>query len=63
MLFGCGLIVLAVILCLLIDKAFNKWAGKMQFKIIKGVIMIALMILALCAAVNSSYAPYIYGNF
>lgn len=54
---------LAIVMCLPLEEVFNKRTDKKWFKMVKGIMMIVLMVLAFCAAVNSSYAPYIYGNF
>ncbi len=45
------------------NKLFDKFSSKLWFKIIKGIVVLALFGLAMSAVVNSSYSPYIYGNF
>ncbi len=57
------LIVLAIILCFPWNKLFRIFRDSRWFYILKGVTLIILVCLAICATVNSSYAPYIYGNF
>lgn len=57
------LLIVAGLLCLPWNRLTERVEQKMWFRPIKGMLIIALGFLAVCAAVNSSYAPYIYGNF
>ena len=56
-------LVLAILLCF----SWDRWTGwlkqKWWFKIFKEIGTILLAAWAVCAVVNSSYTPYIYGNF
>lgn len=56
-------LVVTILLCFPLDKAFAKFVSKKWFSILKGIVLIVLVGLAICASVNSSYTPYIYGNF
>lgn len=54
---------LTIILCFPWKKLFSGFSQKKWFVFLKGAALIILVGLAMCAMVNSSYAPYIYGNF
>lgn len=56
-------LVFIVLICFPWNRKFEKFNQKWWFKIIKGVLLILLVGLSVCAVINSSYAPYIYGNF
>ena len=56
-------LILAVIICFPLEKLLEKVSHKKMYSIIKGLFLIALAFFSICAAVNSSYSPYIYGNF
>lgn len=53
----------AVLLCFPLSKFFNRFEKKMWYGVIRGICILVLAGLAVCAVVNTSYAPYIYGNF
>lgn len=57
------LVTIAIMLCLPWEKVFQRYCGKKWFVFLKGVVLIILVCLAICSSTNSSYAPYIYGNF
>ena len=52
-----------VILCLPWNNVLKKYKDKLWFKIVKGIIILILAVFSICAVINSSYMPYIYGNF
>ncbi len=54
-------LIAALLLCLpwnLLLEKHNK-----EYRILKGIILVLLTGLAVCAVINASYMPYIYGNF
>jgi D-alanyl-lipoteichoic acid acyltransferase DltB (MBOAT superfamily) len=53
----------AVCLCFPWKKWLERYEQNKPYKILKGSAMIVLTAMAVCAVINSSYAPYIYGNF
>lgn len=53
----------AVLLCLPWKKLLAGLRQKKWFQYASGALLIVIVFLAVCAMVNSSYAPYIYGNF
>ena len=55
--------IIAILLCFPLEKAFEKFSNKKWFMLLKGLAFIIIFFFALCASINSSYAPYIYGNF
>ena len=57
------LLVLAILLCCPWDRLLSKLSGKKWFCVIKGVTFVLLTAFAICVAVNSTYSPYIYGDF
>lgn len=57
------LIALAGLLCFSWDRILKKYADRKTMAVLRGVVLIALAVLAICGAINSAYAPYIYGNF
>ena len=57
------LIVLACLLCFQWNGVLERVSKNIGFRIIRGIAFIAIAFVTLCAALNSSYAPYIYGNF
>ena len=57
------LCVLAILLCLPWTLLLKKFQNKHWYAIVRGCTMIFLAFLGVCAMVNSSYSPYIYGNF
>lgn len=57
------LCVLAILLCLPWTLLLKKIQNKHWYAIVRGCTMIFLAFLGVCAMVNSSYSPYIYGNF
>ena len=57
------LIGLAALLCISWNRCISRFSEKKWFSVLKGMILLVLFGLALCAAINSTYAPYIYGSF
>ncbi|MCR5624576.1 MAG: MBOAT family protein [Lachnospiraceae bacterium] len=57
------LLIIAVLLCFPLEKLFSRFTDKKWFVIFKGIAVIVCASFALFAVVNSSYVPYIYGNF
>lgn len=71
---GCGIpeekaisflpyIAAVIILCFPWNTLLEKYRQKNWYSITKGILMILLVGLAVCAVINSGYTPYIYGNF
>ena len=56
-------LIIAVLLCLPWNTWFEKEKQSRFFNVIRGLFILAIFVLSLCASVNSSYAPFIYGNF
>ena len=56
-------LILTVLLCLPWKKWFSGLSRKKWFNFLRGAVLIILVCWAICALINSSYAPYIYGNF
>lgn len=56
-------LVLTALLCFPWEKWFSGLFRKKWFSFLRGAVLIILVCWAVCALVNSSYAPYIYGNF
>lgn len=57
------LLITAVLLCCPWDRLLSRFSGKKWFCIVKGAAIITLTVFAICGAVNSTYSPYIYGDF
>lgn len=57
------LFVLAILLCLPWNLVLKRVQSRRWYSIVRGCIMILLAFLGVCSMVNSSYSPYIYGNF
>lgn len=57
------LILAAILLCFPLDRIFRKFDSNRFFSFVKGMVLIALVFCALCSALGSAYAPYIYGKF
>ncbi len=53
----------AACLCLPWKRWLERYNQNKCYKILKGLMIIVLAFMAVCAVINSSYAPYIYGNF
>jgi D-alanyl-lipoteichoic acid acyltransferase DltB (MBOAT superfamily) len=53
----------AVLLCFPWKRWLEKYMETKLYKILRGFIIIILAVIAVCAVINSSYSPYIYGNF
>jgi hypothetical protein len=53
----------AVCLCFPWKKWLEQYNQNKLYKLLKGFMIIALTAMAVCAVINSSYTPYIYGNF
>ncbi len=56
-------LIMAVLLCCPWNRLLEKYNKKKWYRILKGICIIAAVGLAICAVINSSYTPYIYGNF
>ncbi|SFO26506.1 alginate O-acetyltransferase complex protein AlgI [Pseudobutyrivibrio sp. UC1225] len=57
------LVIIAVILCFPWNQYLSRIAEKKWFVVLRGVTIILVVFLTICGAMNSSYTPYIYGNF
>lgn len=53
----------AVLLCFPLSKLFHRLEEKAWYNVLRGICILVLAGLAVCAVVNTSYTPYIYGNF
>ncbi len=53
----------AALLCFSWERWIAPFRQKRWFKMLRGTVIAALAFLSVCAAVNSSYTPYIYGKF
>lgn len=56
-------LILIVLLCFPWEKLLSGLFGKKWFVFLREAVLIILVCWAICALINSSYAPYIYGNF
>ncbi len=56
-------LVIAILLCFTWNGLFGKIEQKQWFIVIRRLVIVIMALLAICAVVNSAYAPYIYGNF
>lgn len=56
-------LVLAAVLCGPWNRLAERLQDKVWFHLLKGIFLSALFFLAVCAVVNATYSPYIYGNF
>ncbi|MBR1815774.1 MAG: MBOAT family protein [Lachnospiraceae bacterium] len=56
-------LVISILLCLPWSRILIKYKEKTVLKIIKNIIWFIIVVLAICAVINASYAPYIYGGF
>lgn len=56
-------LIIAVIMCMPVVKWVEAKTLAKSTNAVKGIMIIVLMFLAVCAVVNSSYTPYIYGGF
>ncbi len=56
-------LLISILLCFPIEKILKKNEVKNWHGITRGICFLALAILAICAVINASYTPYIYGNF
>ncbi|MCM1134862.1 MAG: hypothetical protein NC400_04720 [Clostridium sp.] len=56
-------LIFCALLCAPWEKITTKYQNFWCFKVIRGMLMAVAGFLALCAVINASYAPYIYGNF
>ncbi len=54
---------LAIALCLPWENILHRFNGRQEVLFLKNAVLVILTGLALCSLINSSYAPYIYGNF
>ena len=57
------LLLFAILLCLPWDNIFSKYKNNKWVSILKGLSTILIAFIVICALANSTYAPYIYGNF
>lgn len=55
--------IFVIILCFPLHKLFAKFENFFFAQFMKRVFFIILVALCLCAILNSSYSPYLYGNF
>ena len=53
----------AIIMCLPMKKLLENYQEKKWYMVMKQVVIFTAFILSLCALINASYTPYIYGNF
>ena len=56
-------LILIVLLCFPWEKLLSGLFRKKWFVFLRQAVLIILVCWAICALINSSYAPYIYGNF
>lgn len=56
-------LVFCILLCTPWQNVIDKYRELWWFKVMRGILIIGATYLAVCAVINSSYAPYIYGNF
>ena len=56
-------VIVAIVLCFPCGSLLRKYCQESWYSIIKGILIIALAGLSVCAMINQSYAPYIYGSF
>lgn len=57
------LIIIACLLCGSYEKLYQGFRENKGFMFLRGVVVISIAFLSICAVINSSYMPYIYGNF
>lgn len=56
-------LLMIVFLCFPWKRFLKRYYERKWYIILKGIIMLILVGLAICAVINSSYTPYIYGDF
>lgn len=56
-------LIVAIILCLPLEEWFTKYTQKAWFRVVKGIFSIVFVVIAICAVIDASYSPYIYGKF
>lgn len=56
-------LIVIIALCFPWDRWFEKYKNKKWFCVLRGILLLALVGFAVCAVINASYIPYIYGNF
>ena len=56
-------LIVTIFICFPWSKMASGFFDKKGAVFVKKIAFVVVVILALCAVVNSSYAPYIYGNF
>lgn len=56
-------LIFCALLCTPWKKVVEKYRELWWFRVMRGLLMGATAYLAVCAVINSSYAPYIYGDF
>ncbi len=54
---------LAILLCFPLEKLYERFSDKKVFVLLRNGMLVIFTLLAICAVVNATYAPYIYGNF
>ncbi len=57
------LLFISISLCFPWDNVIFRFKEKKAYVFVRGVMLIFLFVLALSAVINSTYTPYIYGNF
>lgn len=57
------ILVLSIVLCSPVDKIIEKYKENTAIKISRSIVLTVLMGAAVCAMINASYLPYIYGKF
>jgi hypothetical protein len=53
----------AVLLCFPWKRWLERYNQNKLYRVLEGLAIIVLAFMAVCAVINSSYTPYIYGNF
>ena len=56
-------LLLTALLCFPVDRLLSGMIGEKAVNVFKKISFAVLVFMAVCGIVNSSYAPYIYGNF
>ena len=56
-------VIVAILLCCPIDRGFTPLKNRKGYKVLKGIAVLIAVFWAMCAVLNTTYTPYIYGNF
>lgn len=56
-------LIVSALLCFPLSKLFNRLEKRMWYGVVRSICILVFAVLAVCAVVNTSYTPYIYGNF